>query len=226
MASRNSLAATALVISALAGFGAYQARAGVLGINLQLLAPWTAFTSTSDAVCGPLWVRQAQNDPALKCYLTENAARFCSPQERLHLAHIMRRYRWDAAMLSLNAIISVIKPATMPVATPQKMMQAQNELDAQLSGQSGARHDMTALREITEKRIDNIIKARPATLDAALDVEMLAPGELTGLLRAIALSGLMRKGDFGWIPGGLVDEAFDGVPTQRGCADFSMAEVV
>jgi hypothetical protein len=223
MASRYRLASAALVFSALAGLGAYQAQAGVLGLNLQLLAPWQKFGSSADAVCAPLWVKEAQNDPALKCYLTENAARLCDPRERLHLAYIMRAYRWDAAMLTANTFIAVVKPATMPVATPQKLQQAQNELTGSMNGASGERHGMTALREITEKRIDNIVKARPATLDAALDVDMLAPDELSAPLRHIARTGLMQKGEFGWWPGRLVDEAFEGVAAARACKDISRA---
>lgn len=221
MASRHRLAAAALIFSALGGFGAYQAKAGVLGLNMRLLAPWTRYTSATDARCGPLWVKHAQNDPALRCYLTQNTARLCDPRERLHLASVMRRYRFDAAMLSVNTIVSVVKPTTMPVATPQKFAEAERELSERLDGRSGSDPDMTALRQITEKRMDNIIKARPATLDAALEVETLASDELTRPLRFIARAGLMSKGDFGWWPGRQVDEAFEGAAPAGGCAEFS-----
>jgi hypothetical protein len=223
MFSRYKVATAALVLSALAGFGMHQARAGVLGLNMRLLAPWSKFTSAADAICASLWVTEAQNDPALRCYLTVNVARLCDAGERLHLAHILRRYRRDAAMLSVNAVVSVVKPMTMPVATPRKLSQAETELKTRMNDRSGARRDMTALREVTEKRMDNIVKARPATLDAALEVETLARDELVGPLRLIALAGRMQKGDFGWMPGSLVDEAFEGVGASRGCADFLKA---
>jgi hypothetical protein len=221
MASKHSIAASALIISAVIGVGAHQARAGVLELNLRLLVPWTKFTSAADPTCAKLWVTHARNDPALRCYLTTDIARLCDSNERLHLANTLRRYRWDAAMLSVNTIIAAVRPLTMPVATPQQLQQAHRELSGHIDDHSQPDREMSALRVITEKRIDNIAKARPVTLDAALEVEVLAPDKLVAPLRSIARAGLMSHGDFGWMPGGLVDEAFEGAATPRGCADFS-----
>jgi hypothetical protein len=217
MASRYTKATLALVASAMIGVAAHQARAGVLIPNIQLLAPWAKFTSVTDPLCSKYWVKHAQNDPALRCYLTTDIARLCNFNERLHLAHTVRRYRWDAAMLAINTVIAAVKPLTMPAATAKQMQQAQEGLSAQINGRPDPNGGMSALRAITEKRMDNIAKARPATLDAALEVEVLAQDELLDPLRTIARAGLMKRGDFGWAPGRLVDEAFQGVAGGRVC---------
>jgi hypothetical protein len=219
MASRLKVVTTALLLSAMAGFSAHQARAGVLGLNLRLLMPWANFTSAADSACKRLWVRHARNDPALRCYLTADLARLCSAQERLHLASMFRRYRWDDAMLTANTIIAAVKPLTMPVGTPQQFQQAQQEISSRADSPPEPKTGVSALQEITERRMDNIAKSRPATLDAALDVEPLAYDELLAPLRSIAMAGYMRKGDFGWAPGALVQEAFENVSAGHVCED-------
>jgi hypothetical protein len=217
MLSRFLIAGTSIFISALAGLGFHEYRAGVLGSNLRLLAPWTDLTSSADPQCAGLWVKRAQNDPALRCYLTTDVARLCNPNERLHLANVLRAYRWDSAMLSWDSIVSVVKPETMPAARSEEVQQLQDEIRASVEGRAAPRKEMSALRKITEKPMENVSKARPATLDAALDVEALDPGEISGPLRSIALGGFMLKTDFGWLPGGMVDEAFEGVWVKRAC---------
>jgi hypothetical protein len=223
MASKHSIAASALIVSAIIGVGAHQARAGVLDLNIRLLVPWAKFTSAADPKCARLWVTHARNDPALRCYLTTDIARLCDPDERLHLASTLRRYRWDATMLWANTIIAAVRPLTMPVATPQQLQQAHQELSAQIDGHSQPNREMSALRAITEKRIDNILNSRPATLDAALEVELLPHNELLSPLRAIAIAGFMRKGEFGWAAGGLVDEAFESIASGQVCKDRTSA---
>jgi hypothetical protein len=123
-------------------------------------------------------------------------------------------------MLAVNSIFSIVKPMTMPVGTSQKLRQAERELATRINDRSGARHQMPAFREINRKRVENMEKARPATLDAAFAVEQLQQQELVRPLRFIAQRGIMQMGDFGWAPGALVEEAFEGVRIKRACPNF------
>jgi hypothetical protein len=221
MASKYAVASCALIVSAVVGFAVHQGQSGALGLNLKLLAPWKELASSADAQCASLWVKHAKNDPALRCYLQTNVARLCDPDERLHLARILRRYRWDAAMLSINTMIAAVKPMTMPVATHQQMQEAHKELSGIIEGKPRTPDEKSALQAITEKRIENIVKSRPATLDAALKVDVLPRDEILGPLRSIAMAGFMQEIDFGWAPGGLVEEAFEGVGAKRSCNALS-----
>lgn len=203
--ARASVLLRAAIISA--GLGVIASMAASGGLRRNFAISLGGLESSADSVCAPLWIANARNDPALDCYLTHNVERLCSVPEKLHMASVLRRYRFQTLRFEFNVLFAVLWPRLMPVATTEDLAQARAEVAAAIDGKAGPR-EPKALRKIAEARLRAIVESRPEGLDAALDVEELPQARHVASIRAIASRGLMKRHEFGWFPGDFVSAAF------------------
>jgi hypothetical protein len=191
-------------------------------------------TSRVDPICKPLWLKNAQNDQSLRCYLQKDIARLCNADERKHLAATLIKYRHDSDQFQADMVKSITLPRVAVALRPGEFADALNEAKrivgsadgtfesrAQImSGEDAAGSGYVKPYEPQkdgpmfqlEKHFQEDVKRyTPATLEAALNLELLPRDELVAALRSLGEAGYVRAADFGWFADSLASEAFDGL---------------
>jgi hypothetical protein len=191
-------------------FGMFVALAGLSGWLLNDFG--SGYKSSVDALCQPLWVKMARNDPALSCYLTADIARLCKPEEKSHLAAVIRRYRWDEYVSVAATAYSLVMPGLFGVAEDDGRETIDSLMRARMGGKPLS-------PELEEKMINDIIASKKrgverfkiAGLEKALEVETLSDEVFIQRIQYIGHQGYMSEWDFGVWNDRLVTEAFDGL---------------
>jgi hypothetical protein len=153
-------------------------KAGLLEIARSGLADWQRPpTSSADAVCAGLWVNNARNDMALRCYLKTDVMRLCAPEERVHLAWLVRRYgahekAYEQALL--GTIARLRGRATVELAKGEDPAAAYGRAVAEAA-----------------RPLQNAEFRRAAEIEILLDREVMA------LFGAVVRVGLLTRADLG-----------------------------
>ena len=148
-------------------------------LSPEAFAGFTAPHAADDMEAVPVssYVNNARNDMALRCYLKTDVMRLCAPEERVHLAWLVRRYgahekAYEQALL--GTIARLRGRATVEL--------AKGEDPAAAYG-----------RAVAEA-------ARPlqnAEFRRAAEIEILLDREVTALFGAVVRVGLLTRADLG-----------------------------
>jgi len=165
--------------------------------------------SVVDPKCRPLWVDGAKNTPGLVCYLTTQPERLCDPNERAHLASVVRQYRLDR-----NSFDAKLVTAGFQAVAVQKSQMSMEDMKTMSAGMnalrtgSGPSPEQTAAIDKhfnTVKQMEDI--ARSAIPNGTASLKHVPDDELAAKFRKLAAAGYISKGDFGWFVDPLVEKA-------------------
>lgn len=154
-------------------------------------------TSSADGACKKLWVKAANNGPALDCYLTTDIRRFCNPDERSNLLFVIRKYREDRMAWDTGRFMGGIKTiAIMRESGVQSDVQAfarsiENP-ESDEANRTGADAHVNRLARLTEA-------ASGGLSDDAWRLEKIPDKDLIARLRSLAKRGYVSSSDFGWV---------------------------
>jgi hypothetical protein len=190
--------------------------------------------SRVDPICKPLWLKNAQNDIALRCYLKTDKERFCNPDERKHLATTIIKYRRESDQFQADMVKSITLPRVAVALRPGEFADALNEAVRVVGSADGTFESRTRImsgedptgsdyvkpyepqesgpmQRLESHFQEDVKRYTPSTLEAALNLDLLPRDELVAALRSLGETGYVRAADFGWFADSLVSEAFVGV---------------
>jgi hypothetical protein len=190
--------------------------------------------SRVDPICKPLWLKNAQNDQALRCYLQKDIARLCNSDERKHLAATIIKYRRESDQFQADMVKSITLPRVAVALRPGEFADALNEAVRVVGSADGTFESRTRImsgedptgsdyvkpyepqengpmQRLESHFQEDVKRYTPSTLEAALNLDLLPRDELVAALRSLGETGYVRAADFGWFADSLVSEAFVGV---------------
>jgi hypothetical protein len=180
-------------------------------------------TSTADAACKSKWVKNAQNDPALLCYLQTQRARLCNPAEKQHLKQLFAQYlkQKDQFASDINDLQNLPKQAaaknTTEVALVLKassdMMNGGGSFSSLANGTQSADPMEDPKLQAAMQKINNSYNAemnrlKTPALVAALAVPQVPRLQLVAAIKILGEYGYIEKSDFGWFPDVLIADGF------------------
>ena len=191
--------------------------------------------SIADASCRRLWVKHAQNDPALLCYLTAAPSRLCDSAEKQSLLAVISLYRSHANSFNSDLQTAYNGPRWAALSRPREFIAAMREAVAISAGDgdgtfSSMAHDSNgnvitnfskeepqgqAIKTLDDHFAEDAKRLKPPTLDAAMKVGRVPYGQLIDALRQLQKQGYLSESDFGWFPDSLVSDALNGNPKAK-----------
>lgn len=202
--SNVTFLALALCLSLLVGGSVYYLTGGAQ--EQQEEAKEVAFWI--DRQCGKEWVEGLPNDKQLKCYLTTDIKRLCSPRERQHLVSVIDRHDKDNA-----AFLRAMMMAAIGSISEMQSRGAELGLASARAQEAQKNNDMNGFSKNMEETLDvssDILK-KPNELLRKAEKMHLPREELEAAITVLMSKGLLAADDFGWSTPGLVSRAAESV---------------
>jgi hypothetical protein len=191
-------------------------------------------TSIADASCKSKWVKNAQNDPALLCYLETQPERLCNPSEKQHLAELFDRYAKQTeifkkdlldlqelpkqAAATNTAEVALVMNANVEMMNSgsfQTLSNGTKSVDPMESPELRA-----AIKKIEDSYNAEAKRLKTPALLAAMAVPQLPRSKMVAAITKLGEAGYLQKSDFGWFPDAMVADAFADITNQNmGCAN-------
>lgn len=149
--------------------------------------------SVVDGQCARLWVARARNDPALECYLKQQASRLCETLERENLGWKFRLYAHDNGLFVADMAVTLVS------------------FNTNLAAQTATDPNGDTVKAIQSAGDKSSKEIRDNGVAAAMRVNMIPRIKLVAMIHELALRGLISLDDFGWWPDSLISDAFEGM---------------
>lgn len=149
--------------------------------------------SRVDAYCASLWVNEARNDPALRCYLTKDIKRLCVPSEKIHLGYIMKKYVSDRTNYEAKLSGYIMGTQVGLSQGPQQKADGTTETS------------MEQYSRVTRQKAQAL---KEQGFDKAFQLESTLDDDLVAMIRKLGEGGYMKESDYGWFAGDLVAQAY------------------
>lgn len=146
--------------------------------------------------CERLWLDEARNDPALECYLTSQTDRLCRESEKQHLLWFITRYQ-NERKVHEGKLWGYVLGVQVGMASPP-----QPGADGKRDGFVDHYTKVSAAQAAKLKADEAFVKA--------IKLRSLTDGELTALVRKLAVKAYITEDDFGWSSPSWVTDTFDG----------------